>query len=54
VLATGYEDRQKRFTVCNSRGAGWGMKGYFPLPYDYLAGRDLPDDFRTIRRGGLM
>jgi len=30
------------------------MKGYFTMPYDYLADRNLSDDFRTVRRGGLM
>ncbi len=54
VLAVGYNDKQKRFIVRNSWGAGWGMKGYFTLPYEYLASRDLSDDFWTIRRGELM
>jgi hypothetical protein len=26
------------------------MKGYFTMPYAYLAARDLSDDFWTIRR----
>jgi C1A family cysteine protease len=54
VLAVGYNDAQKRFIVRNSWGAAWGMKGYFTMPYDYLASRDLSDDFWTIRRGELM
>ena len=27
------------------------MKGYFTIPYDYLANRNLSDDFWTIRAG---
>jgi C1A family cysteine protease len=51
VLAIGYDETQKRFIVRNSWGTGWGQKGYFTIPYDYLANRNLSDDFWTIRRG---
>jgi C1A family cysteine protease len=51
VLAVGYDDSSKRFVVRNSWGTGWGMKGYFTLPYAYLENRSLSDDFWTIRRG---
>jgi C1A family cysteine protease len=51
VLAVGYDDTAKRFIVRNSWGKGWGQKGYFTMPYDYLADRNLSDDFWTIRRG---
>lgn len=54
VLAVGYNERQKRFIVRNSWSAGWGMKGYFSMPYAYLTDRNLSDDFWTIRRGELM
>jgi C1A family cysteine protease len=54
VLAVGYDDVQKRFIVRNSWGTGWGQKGYFTLPYDYLANRNLADDLWTIRRGEAM
>jgi C1A family cysteine protease len=54
VLAVGYNDAQKRFIVRNSWGTEWGMKGYFTMPYGYLASRDLSDDFWTIRRGEKM
>lgn len=54
VLAVGYDDAAKRFIVRNSWGANWGMKGYFTMPYEYLADRNLADDFWTIRRGEEM
>ena len=54
VLGVGYDDKSKRFIVRNSWGTGWGMKGYFTIPYDYLANRNLSDDFWTIRGGKLM
>jgi C1A family cysteine protease len=52
VVGVGYDDSTKRFIVRNSLGEGWGMKGYFTIPYDYLGNRNLSDDFWTIRRGG--
>jgi len=54
VLAVGYRMDEKRFTVRNSWGNGWGQKGYFTMPFDYLAARNLSDDFWVIRRGELM
>lgn len=50
VLAVGYDDKKKRFIVRNSWGTGWGLKGYFTMPYAYLADRNLSDDLWTIRR----
>jgi C1A family cysteine protease len=32
----GYDDTKKQFIVMNSWGSGWGDKGFFYLPYDYL------------------
>src|SRR5262249_25651314 len=43
VLAVGYDDRPKRFLVRNSWGTRWGMRGYFTMPYAYLADRNLSD-----------
>ena len=49
VLAVGYDESQQRFTVRNSWGPGWGMQGYFTLPYPYLLQGTLSSDFWTIR-----
>jgi C1A family cysteine protease len=49
VCAVGYDEAARRFLVRNSWGAGWGMKGYFTMPYDYLANNNLADDFWTVR-----
>jgi C1A family cysteine protease len=54
VLAVGYDDEERRFIVRNSWGIDWGQKGYFTIPYEYLASRSLADDLWTIRRGELM
>jgi C1A family cysteine protease len=50
VLGVGYDDEQRRFIVRNSWGKDWGQRGYFTIPYDYLANRNLADDFWTIRK----
>lgn len=54
VLAVGYDDAVRRFIVRNSWGARWGLRGYFTIPFDYLANRNLADDMWTIRRGEAM
>ena len=51
VVGVGYDHSKKRFIVRNSWSSGWGMKGYFTMPYAYLANRNLSDDFWTIRAG---
>jgi C1A family cysteine protease len=49
VMAVGYDDDAERFTVRNSWGAKWGLKGYFKMPYAYLSNHRLASDFWTIR-----
>ena len=49
VLAVGYDDAAQRFIIRNSWGTGWGLKGYFTMPYAYLLSQNLASDFWTIR-----
>jgi C1A family cysteine protease len=49
VVAVGYDDASQRFISRNSWGPGWGMAGYFTIPYAYLTDGNLADDFWTIR-----
>jgi C1A family cysteine protease len=49
VMAVGYDESQQRFTVRNSWGTGWGMQGYFTMPYPYLLQGTLSSDFWTIQ-----
>lgn len=48
VLAVGYDMTERRFIVRNSWGEGWGQKGYFTLPFEYV--KKLGSDFWTIRK----
>ena len=49
VMVVGYDDSSQRFVVRNSWGPGWGMGGYFTIPYAYLTDANLSDDFWTVR-----
>ena len=48
VCAVGYDDSKNAFIIRNSWGAGWGVKGYFYMPYAYITS-NLCSDFWTIR-----
>lgn len=49
VVAVGYDDAERMFIVRNSWGTGWGLQGYFKMPYEYLVSPHLASDFWTIR-----
>lgn len=48
VVAVGYDDAQQRFIMRNSWGTGWGLQGYFTMPYAYLIDAQLASDFWQI------
>jgi C1A family cysteine protease len=48
VMAVGYDRTKQVFIVRNSWGIGWGNKGYFTLPFNYL--EKLGSDYWTIRK----
>ena len=52
VMAVGYDDSNQWLVVRNSWGSGWGIKGYFTLPYAYVLAGSLASDFWTIRLVG--
>lgn len=50
VLCVGYDDATSRFLVRNSWGIGWGIGGYFTMPYEYVCNPDLSNDFWVLKR----
>jgi C1A family cysteine protease len=48
VLAMGYTTDNK-VIVRNSWGTGWGDKGYFYIPLEYLTNNNLADDFWVVQ-----
>jgi C1A family cysteine protease len=49
VLAVGYNKKAKHIIVRNSWGADWGDNGYFYMPMDYVADRNLSDDLWVLK-----
>jgi len=50
VVAIGYDELRQNFLIRNSWGTGWGMKGYFWMPYAYLLDGGLCSDFWSVRK----
>src|SRR5262249_10278362 len=51
VLMVGYLQAEPNYAlVRNSWGTGWGIDGYFLMPWTYILDPNLSSDFRTIRR----
>lgn len=49
ILVVGYEQAKKQFICRNSWGAAWGDKGYFYLPYAYLADEKNASDLWVVK-----
>jgi C1A family cysteine protease len=45
TLIVGYDDSKQWFICANSWGTGWGDKGYFYMPYNYITNLNLTSDF---------
>lgn len=50
VCCVGYDDNKQCFLIRNSWGTGFGLKGYFWLPYAYINDPYLADDFWTMTK----
>lgn len=51
VLMVGYlKDEPAHALVRNSWGTGWGIDGYFLMPWSYILDPNLCSDFRTLYR----
>ncbi len=49
VLMVGYDDATQHFKIRNSWGPGWGLNGYFLMPYAYATNPKLAGDFRSAK-----
>jgi C1A family cysteine protease len=49
VLMVGYDDATRHFKIRNSWGPGWGLNGYFLMPYAYATNAKLANDFRSAK-----
>ena len=49
VMCVGYDDAKQVYIIRHSWGSGWGDKGYFYMPYEYMHNVNLCSDFWTIQ-----
>lgn len=49
VLAVGYDKRTNLMKCRNSWGANWGDKGYFYMPFNFIADTSQADDMWAIK-----
>jgi C1A family cysteine protease len=49
VMCVGYDDSKQVYIIRNSWGTGFGDKGYFYMPENYMHDPDLCDDFWVIK-----
>ena len=50
IMCVGYDDAKKCFIMRNSWGPGWGLAGYFYIPYAYLTSTSLASDFWVVKK----
>lgn len=50
VTVDGWDDRVGRAVCSNSWSSGWGDKGYFYMPYDFLTDPDSVSDLWVIQK----
>ena len=50
VSIVGFDNKNNWFICRNSWGDGWGDKGYFYMPYDYITNPNLCSDFWIIQK----
>jgi len=50
VVCVGYSNEQKHWIMLNSWSDGWGDKGFFYLPYEYLTEENLSSDIWVIKK----
>ena len=48
VVVVGYDNAERRFIMRNSWGTGWGNKGWFTFPYEFLLNSDYASDFWVL------
>lgn len=49
IVAVGYDNSKNSLIIRNSWGTGWGLNGYFYMPYEFITIPNLAADFWTIR-----
>ena len=49
VCLVGYDDTHNWFIARNSWGTGWGIQGYFYMPYQVIQNPNMSSDFWTIK-----
>jgi C1A family cysteine protease len=52
ILVVGYDIATQRYLCRNSWGLGWGMAGYFTIPFAYFENPVLASDCWSIRQSG--
>lgn len=50
VALVGFDNSKKVFIVRNSWGNGWGDKGYFYMPYEFIINPNMASDFWTVTK----